>query len=539
MNIEPRQAQKNHLPLQFGSEVESQLPKLSEDVKGSIRSYLTTVITPEFSGCIFVEDYLPRVELTIRKICQRVLRLARREATIPRYSLNTKELSCRTIECCGKRDLMLDEKGFKLLEKIFKEQLGMLRIEFESDYENSHAHSHHELLPELFYCTQNLSTKFIKCWWSPKNPYISRQTFYQHDPFAKVNHLWSQAKAGYETDVMIKVGEKTFPAHKTILQLTSSYFATMLKGKFKESQEGMIDFPDDPPDVVEDFLLFLYTGQISEEHTSNINHLLNLFACAHRCDDGQLKNHCIDLLDIWMGKNRINKSNFNDLFCFGLTYENATFVDACLAFVEGSEERLNCLERIEGKYLTALVTRANTLGLSKTSLFLFQRISTLLSNTNTSSEIHVNTLTIKASSAPSPISFCMPQFPNESLPFLSADHDDELFKQSNILDLFKQIKTLQNKIIKTCDPFKRGRILRKMAEMIEKKGTFYLDGEDLSSDEDGDEVLSQRSKLFDKIINLCKRSDILDRFQQSKILRKMAELIESAEFDQAPQALII
>lgn len=77
-----------------------------------------------------------------------------------------------------------------------------------------------------------------------------------NDPLLPVQ-LWSSAKKSESTDVEIRVGNRSFSAHRAILSARSSVFAAMA-----ESQTSCFLIQDMDPEVFEDFLVFLYTGRL-------------------------------------------------------------------------------------------------------------------------------------------------------------------------------------------------------------------------------------------------------------------------------------
>ncbi|KAJ1523231.1 hypothetical protein ONE63_001113 [Megalurothrips usitatus] len=77
--------------------------------------------------------------------------------------------------------------------------------------------------------------------------------------------LHDKRKAGVGCDVVLAVGDRTFPAHKLILQASSPVFDRMFTGdSFKESREHRVDIKDTSPPVFEKFLELLYLGEVEE-----------------------------------------------------------------------------------------------------------------------------------------------------------------------------------------------------------------------------------------------------------------------------------
>ncbi|XP_057318320.1 speckle-type POZ protein-like B [Microplitis mediator] len=66
------------------------------------------------------------------------------------------------------------------------------------------------------------------------------------------------------SDVVLIVGDKKIPAHKTLLVSRSPVFSAMFKHKLKENQENEVDIPDMDPDICEKLLEFIYTDNVTD-----------------------------------------------------------------------------------------------------------------------------------------------------------------------------------------------------------------------------------------------------------------------------------
>ena len=76
--------------------------------------------------------------------------------------------------------------------------------------------------------------------------------------------LWSAAQNGHCTDVQLVVGERVFPVHKVILAARSPVFNAMFSNAMTESKSGIVNITDVDPDVLEQFLRFMYTGELHQ-----------------------------------------------------------------------------------------------------------------------------------------------------------------------------------------------------------------------------------------------------------------------------------
>ncbi|KAF4538908.1 Btb poz domain containing protein [Lasiodiplodia theobromae] len=76
-------------------------------------------------------------------------------------------------------------------------------------------------------------------------------------------------KMSHETLVTLKVGSeaKRFLIHKDVLSKQSPYFrAALEEGRWKESQDNVVELDETEPKIFEDFLVeWLYTGKLDED----------------------------------------------------------------------------------------------------------------------------------------------------------------------------------------------------------------------------------------------------------------------------------
>ncbi|XP_044019425.1 speckle-type POZ protein-like B [Aphidius gifuensis] len=95
------------------------------------------------------------------------------------------------------------------------------------------------------------------------------------------------------SDVIIQVGQKSFPAIKCILAVRSPVFAAMFNHEqFKENQKNEVVIEDIDEDVFEEFLHFIYSGK-----SPNVNKMpMELIAVAEKYQVDCLKNVCEKVL---------------------------------------------------------------------------------------------------------------------------------------------------------------------------------------------------------------------------------------------------
>ena len=111
----------------------------------------------------------------------------------------------------------------------------------------------------------------------------------------------------HNTDVVFKVGNSAFPAHKFILAARSSVFRTLFDAE--PQHNGQFEIVDFPPEILEQFLRFLYTGQLVNPTSKQLGMIAdryNVKTLTSLCrtvaaNEVSLKN---ELLDWTTSKNR-------------------------------------------------------------------------------------------------------------------------------------------------------------------------------------------------------------------------------------------
>ncbi|XP_035224379.1 speckle-type POZ protein B-like [Stegodyphus dumicola] len=111
-------------------------------------------------------------------------------------------------------------------------------------------------------------------------------------------------KTGTLSDVNIIVGSKTLRVHKSILCARSSVFARMLKTKMSESVRNEVEISDIEADVMDEFLLFIYTGNIKNVLPVTAE---RLYVAADKYDVSALKEICSSFLKSNLSVNNVCK----------------------------------------------------------------------------------------------------------------------------------------------------------------------------------------------------------------------------------------
>ena len=115
------------------------------------------------------------------------------------------------------------------------------------------------------------------------------------------------------TDFMItaigKGKSRKFRVHKNILGTQSLVFAAIFENDMKEKKDGIMHIEDFSAETVEDFLHFLYTGEVQAENA------MDFFAIATKYEVKLLREQTEKII-----MRNIDHSNAVDVFCLGHLY---------------------------------------------------------------------------------------------------------------------------------------------------------------------------------------------------------------------------
>jgi len=136
------------------------------------------------------------------------------------------------------------------------------------------------------------------------------------------------------TDVKLKVGDKEFQAHKSVLAARSQVFDSMFSQNMLENISGVINISDCDADVFEAFLTFLYSGQLDEIPSSIV---VGLYDIADKYDLPELKKECVKRLIIELSVDSVCDA----LRVAALHEEKELMETAKKFFVENTEEILD------------------------------------------------------------------------------------------------------------------------------------------------------------------------------------------------------
>lgn len=134
----------------------------------------------------------------------------------------------------------------------------------------------------------------------------------QQETFEKVQSRVEKFEKMFEkgkySDLTIETADKSFKVHKCILAAQSSVLKKKIKEKFEKSHDGVITIKSFSSEVVQDFLHYLYCGNISSGEN-----FIELLGMALFYEVEELETHCENIII----KN-LDETNAFDVFCLGI-----------------------------------------------------------------------------------------------------------------------------------------------------------------------------------------------------------------------------
>ena len=112
--------------------------------------------------------------------------------------------------------------------------------------------------------------------------------------------LNEQRKQQELCDIIITIGERSFPAHRAILAASSRYFKAMFTSGFKESSADEVKIDGDP-EVFETLLEFIYSGNLDLTSDESRQVELLQMVCYFQLTD---VNTLCRLYARWIGNNK-------------------------------------------------------------------------------------------------------------------------------------------------------------------------------------------------------------------------------------------
>lgn len=136
-----------------------------------------------------------------------------------------------------------------------------------------------------------------------------------------MKHLYTNEEL---CDTVLRVNEREFKVHRIILAARSSVFAAMFKHETSEKQTGIVKITDCDSDSFQEFLEFLYSGQL--ENVS-FRSALQLYKTADKYNVQELKRFCVEHME-----HNLKVENICDVFALAEEYDESELYEAAQDF---------------------------------------------------------------------------------------------------------------------------------------------------------------------------------------------------------------
>lgn len=127
-----------------------------------------------------------------------------------------------------------------------------------------------------------------------------------------------------DCDIIFKVKEQKFPAHRLILKARSPVFTAALRNNMKERETGIINVEDCEPSHFLDFLHFLYCGEVKILTVENV---FSLFTVADKYDVLDLRTKCMEFM-----KHNLSIDTFCDTIALALLHSENELIKLSIDF---------------------------------------------------------------------------------------------------------------------------------------------------------------------------------------------------------------
>lgn len=168
---------------------------------------------------------------------------------------------------------------------------------------------------------------------------------------------------GENHDLILKVGNTEFRAHRDILRARSKVFQSMLNHDTIEKNSGIVDVPDCDPQAMELFLSYIYCGKVE---TLNESNMFGLYYMADKYEMLALKEECSEFIKKSLSTTNTCKAiqlalshNDSNLLKFATGYFESNMTDIMRTddwqyflknnFTLGNELVIKCVEKHKAK----------------------------------------------------------------------------------------------------------------------------------------------------------------------------------------------
>ena len=139
-------------------------------------------------------------------------------------------------------------------------------------------------------------------------------------------------------DILIKVGRRSFHAHKAVLASASSYFNAMFTSGFKETNQSEVTI-DGNPTAFYVLLQFAYTGRLNRLQLQD--HMYDIFEMACYMQFVEFSKTCAEVItNIFKSTKRVSVSDAFKISLLAHNHDYRELVQVCDTHLEDNVEVL-------------------------------------------------------------------------------------------------------------------------------------------------------------------------------------------------------
>lgn len=160
--------------------------------------------------------------------------------------------------------------------------------------------------------------------------------------------LTDMFQEGFLSDFNLRIGERVFPVHRSILGMRSQVFRAMVTSEMKEKADNCVDIPDVDEDTLQRLLRFVYTDKFDEG--MGWEGAFSLYTAADKYALEPLKRGCSEIL-----KSGFSVSNILEVLLLADMHHDDNLKSAAVDFISLNDKEIfgsDLWSTFEGKHAT-------------------------------------------------------------------------------------------------------------------------------------------------------------------------------------------
>lgn len=141
---------------------------------------------------------------------------------------------------------------------------------------------------------------------------------------------------GQNYDLVLKVGNKEFRAHRDILRARSRVFESILSHDMMEKNNGILEVPDCDSQAMEIFLSYVYCGNVESLNESN---MFGLHYIADKYEMVALKEECSEFI-----KKSLSLTNVCEIILLAMNHSDSNLLEYAKDYYGSNMADIMCTE---------------------------------------------------------------------------------------------------------------------------------------------------------------------------------------------------